>query len=78
MNSQELIDDLCLRSRAYNLLYALGATPETVRTLEPGEASNLILTAYEVEQGDRSTEQHREIAANVKPYLLRYVTTGRI
>jgi hypothetical protein len=78
LTATHLIDDLCLRNRAYNLLYALGADSSTVRTLIPGEAAYLVLVAQSVEAGDRLTERQRQIAATVKPHHLRYVTTGRI
>ena|ERR1017187_3328252 len=37
-----LIDDLSLRNRAYQVLYALGDTSSTVRTLTSGEAQCLV------------------------------------
>lgn len=51
MTTAGLIDDLSLRNRAYHLLYALGADPKTVRTLEPGEAESLVLLAQSVDAG---------------------------
>jgi hypothetical protein len=37
-----MIDHLCLANRAYQVLYALGETSSTVRTLEPSEAACLV------------------------------------
>ncbi len=74
----DLLDDLALRNRAYNLLYALGDyTWSNVPTLKPGQAAHLILTAYEAQHGDRSTELHRRIA-QLPAHQLAYVVTGRI
>jgi hypothetical protein len=42
VSPQTLIEDLCLVNRAYQVLYALGETSSTVRTLEPGESRCLV------------------------------------
>lgn len=38
----QIVDHLCLVNRAYQVLYALGDTSSTVRTLTPGEAACLV------------------------------------
>ena len=78
METPELIECLCLRNRAYNLLYALGETPATVRTLEPGEESFLVSCAKRVEAGKVESQLEQEIASKVPPAQLHYVATGRI
>ena len=78
LSTAELVNDLQLRNRAYNLLYMLGdAEPTTARTFLPGEAARLILVAWEAQQGDRSTPLHQRIA-QIDPRRLEYVVTGRI
>lgn len=78
MTGPQIIDELSLRNRAYNLLYALGESPATVRTLAPGEAERLITLATEAYVGLGDTYFHRLIAARVPVNQLRYVATGRI
>lgn len=78
LTTAEMLNDLKLRNRAYNLLYMLGdAEPATVRTFLPGEAARLILTAWEAQQGERSTPLHQRIA-QLDPRRLEYVVSGRI
>ena len=72
-----LIDELERRNRAYQVLYALGSSPDTVGTLEPGEADILIEAARRVRDGDRSTETARKIA-ELSPVMLNYIVTGRL
>lgn len=74
----DIIDELNLRSRAYNCLYCLGSDPATVRTLRPGEAQIWIDLAQEVMAGKRTTAAHVELAAKCDPGMLRYVATGRM
>lgn len=84
MSTADLLDDLTLRNRCYQLLYLLGDNPSTVRTLLPGEAAMWVGMAQEVEAGDRSTDVHRRVAEAVAgrgrsgQAMLRYVATGRM
>ncbi len=71
----EIIEALSRRNRAYNALYALGATPETVNTLTHVEVENLIAMADETMHGIYRTEQHRKLSG-ISPVLLRYIATG--
>jgi hypothetical protein len=73
-----VVADLTYRNRAYQLLYALGAEPATVETLEPGAAEQWCQIAREVLNGLRTTQLHRRIAFAVPVATLRYVATGRI
>lgn len=72
----DIIDELTTRSRAYQVLYYLGSTPETVRTLRPGEAQIWIDLAQEVLDGKRHTEAHRELAQKCGAGMLRYICSG--
>lgn len=73
-----LIDDLALRNRAYQVLYALGFTPSTAATLEPGAAAFWVRIAQEVVDGKMETGIHHQIKEKCKPAMLRYITTGKI
>jgi hypothetical protein len=78
LSTADLLNDLALRNRAYNLLYSLGDyTSSNVPTLAPGEAARLILAAHEAQHGDRSTVLHRRIA-QLPAHQLHYAVTGRI
>lgn len=72
-----VIDNLSRRSRAYNALYALGETPETVKTLTRAEVEELIQLAHETAMGVTSTERHRTLA-KASPALLRYIAIGSL
>ena len=76
MNAEEVIDYLGLANRAYNLLYALGEEPSTVKTLNSEETYRLVNLAREVYAGQRATFFHRLLAAHVSTPQLRYVATG--
>ena len=78
MTTAELLNDLTLRCRGCNLLYALGDyTSSNVPTFAPGEAGKLVLAAHEAMHGDRSTPLHRRIA-ELAPGVVEYAATGRI
>ncbi len=76
MITAESIDHLGRVSRAYNALYGMGmATPETVPTLSPEEASVIIQVAQEV----LAMRERSLIHANMMTLgtsLLRYVAEG--
>jgi hypothetical protein len=75
---QAIIENLSIKNRAYNLLYALGQSPESVRTLDIDETYRLINLAKEVHEGQRDTYFHRLIAERVPAHQLRYMATGRV
>ncbi len=77
MSTHALVDDLTLRNRAYQALYALGETSLTVPTLRPGEALRWVVLAQEVLAGDRTTEQHNQLA-KASQGLLNYIAWGRM
>ncbi len=78
MNVDDMVDLLMVKNRAYNLLYALGEEPSTVKTLTSEEAYRLVNLAREVSAGDRGTYFHRFLAKHVPAHQLRYVATGRM
>lgn len=78
MQAAEIMEELSLRNRAYNLLYAVGADPRLVSTLDFEETCRLITLAKEVYAGVGSTFFHRLILDRVPAHQLRYVATGRM
>jgi hypothetical protein len=78
MATVELIDNLNLRNRAYNLLYSLGQDPGDVETLTDEEAQRLVKLADEVYRLEGDTFFHRLIRTRVPVHHLRYVATGKI
>lgn len=72
----DIVDELTTRSRAYQVLYYLGSTPETVRTLRRGEAQIWIDLAQEVLDGKRDSAAHMQLAEKCGPAMLRYICTG--
>jgi len=77
ISAEEMVEQLSLRNRAYNLLYAFGESPLTVQTLSPREAKRIVEMAQSAFRGDEGTFQSF-IRKGMKPYQLRYVATGRI
>lgn len=69
----DALENLCRRSRAYQVLYAMGDSPATVPTLEESEIEPLIELARQVQRGERRTVLQRKLA-NASPALLEYVT----
>jgi len=73
---KRVTDDLEMRSRAYQVLYAMGDTPATVRTFMRGEAEELIEVCREVQMGVLATLRHVAIRDRVSEGLLEYVING--
>jgi len=70
MFAGDLVNDLGYRNAAYNILYRLGYTSETVPTFTPGAARWWLALCKEVLEGSRSTALHVLIAEKVPEYQL--------
>jgi hypothetical protein len=71
-----IIQDLCLSNRAYQVLYTLGDTSHTVRTVEPGEARCLVGIVADIRDGRRVTELDRFLASKMSNAMMLYVAEG--
>lgn len=76
--SHQIIDDLTLRNRAYQVLYALGFQPSDVGTLEGSQVSAWIEIARQVRDGEMKTPYHERIRAKCNDVMLRYIVEGRM
>ena len=78
-----MIDDLGLRNRAYQVLYALGDTAATVRTLTSGEAACLVGIVGDL-LDERAhpllqwTELDELLYHRMSPRMIQYVAEGGI
>jgi hypothetical protein len=74
-----MIDSLSLRSRAYQVLYALGADPSTVRTLTTGEASCLVGIVQDIGFAQRPpTTLEQVLVDGMSVAMMWYVATGEM
>lgn len=74
-----MIDSLSLRSRAYQVLYALGADPSTVRTLTTGEASCLVGIVQGMEKdGYSHSRLDTYLFTHMSASMRQYVATGSL
>jgi hypothetical protein len=76
MTPTAIIDHLCLSNRAYQVLYALGDTSSTVRTVEPSEARCLVGIVADIRDGRRVTELDHFLATKMSKGMLSYVAEG--
>lgn len=65
-----------LKNRAYQVLYALSDTPETVRTLTANEALHLVSLVEDVLGGQRVTDLDNLLASRMSRRMLEYVAHG--
>ena len=71
------LDSLSLRSRAYQVLYALGETSSTVRTLTDGEAACLVGIVHDMLHEDSEwNDLQVAIGSAMSPRMLEYVASG--
>jgi hypothetical protein len=70
---KSLIDDLALRNRAYQVLYALGEDSSTVRTLTSGEAACLVGIVEQLTSAPH-TDLDALLVARMSPTMIDYVT----
>jgi hypothetical protein len=73
----EMVDELSLRNRAYQVLYALGDTPGNVRTLTTGEAACLVGLVQDMLEADGEwNDLQVAIGSAMSMSMLTYVATG--
>ena len=74
-----MIDSLSLRNRAYQVLYALGESSSTVRTLTAGEAACLVGIVQDIGFADRKlTESEHAVLSGMSASMVLYVATGSL
>jgi hypothetical protein len=70
----KIVDSLTLRNQAYQVLYALGDDPSTVRTLSDGEAACIVGLVRDM---DGSTYLEQMLARRMSPRMIEYVRGHR-
>jgi hypothetical protein len=73
---RDALAHLSFVNRAYQVLYALGDSSATVRTLEPSEAFALVALVADVRDGQRLTALDDLLAAKLSPRMISYVASG--
>jgi len=71
------VDELTLRNRAYQVLYALGEDSSTVRTLTTGEAACLVAIVQQLTSAPQ-TELDRVLVSKMSPRMIDYIAGGGI
>lgn len=70
---EETLDELTIKNRAYQMLYALGDTSWEVRTLTMGEARSLVAIAQDLWMGRCETALDIQLLQNMSRGCLEYV-----
>ena len=78
MTATQMINDLGLSNRAYQVLYALGDTSSTVRTLEPGEAACIVGIVQDIYYGHPVTPLDFLLVGCMSTRMIEYVAEGGI
>jgi hypothetical protein len=77
MTAGAILDHLCFVSRAYEVLYALGDTSSTVRTLTGSEARCIVGIVQDIEDGNPAgTDLEVEIVERTSFGMRRYIAEG--
>ncbi len=78
MTATQILSDLQLVNRAYQVLYALGDEAHTVRTLEPEEAQCLVGIVQDIQGGHAQTGLDITLLARMSPGMIAYVAKGEL
>jgi hypothetical protein len=77
MTPKQIIDSLSLSNRAYQVLYALGDTSATVRTLAPGEARCLVGIVQDIVERGYCSTLDMLLGTRMSKGMLLYVAEGK-
>lgn len=76
MTAAMILDELATVNRAYQVLFALGETSWTVRTLTVSEAEAIVAIVQDLAMGRCETILDRMLYHLMTPTMLEYVSGG--